>query len=385
MERKISELLDGLSVDDIELKSAYMMSTHRIKEKTMGRIGAKNKVNLKWLGRVAAVAAVLATMTVTVFAADTVFNEGALFGNFFGMMLSDKQIELVDDIGRTFEESVTSNGTTITPIRAVADEDHYFLHLRVEAPEGVVLPDVSEEDGYYYDFENSKSYYYNVNGSKVPHDSNRRMKLQYEFNMYGESLHNMGFNHGVTVLADDNPTDNVKEFVIRLHSESNLAIFNGPGQKYLTFYGLYIQRWGQYDGQELLTGVFNISIGLNDENRENARLVIDADDLSYYNEEYDFTVTLHEITITPLTITLDFTSTTPNNTYIFAKGGPIQLVMKDGSIVEAMEAYYDAAAHDWPHPDSIVGVADYSNFKEPVVLEDIDYILVGGEHIIDVN
>lgn len=385
MKRNISELLDDLTVEDVGLDNTSMLSARRIKDKTMSRIGAKKAVCFKWVGRVAVVAAVIMALTVTTFAADTVFNEGRLFGGFFGDSLSDKQVDLVDDIGRTFGESVTSNGTTITPIRAVADEGHYFLHLRVEAPEGVVLPDVSKEDGYYYDFENSKMFYYNVNGSKKPHDYMRRMKLQYEFEMYGESLHDMRFNHGVTTLADEDPTDNVKEFVIRLHNDSDFAIFNGPYQKRLTFYGLYIQRWGQDDGRELLTGTFTFNIGINDENREDSKLVIDAEDLSFYNEEYDYTTTLHEITITPLTITLDYSSTDPNNKYIFAQGGPIQLVMKDGSIVEAVDAYYDAAAHAWPHPDSIVGVGDYSNFDEPVVVEDIDYILIDGEHIIDVN
>lgn len=385
MERKISDLLDGIHADNVDVKANAPLSARRIKGKTMKRIAKKNTVGFKWISRAAAVAAVIAAMTVTVFAADTVLNEGKLFGGYFGTSLSDKQIELIDDIGRTFGESVTSNGTTITPIRAVADSGHYYLHLRVEAPEGVVLPDVSEEDGYYYDFENTKSYYYSVSGLKKSFDPQRMMKLEYVQEMDGGFLQNISFNSGVTTLADEDPTDNVKEFVIRLHNDSDHAIFNGPYEKRLIFYGLYIQRWGQYDGQELLTGSFGINIGLNDENRDESKLVVDAQDLSFYNEEYDFTTTLHEITITPLTITLDYSSTTPNNKYIFAKGGPIQLVMKDGRIVEAVDAYYDAAAHAWPHPDSIVGVGDYSTFDEPVVVEDIDYILVNGEYTIDVN
>lgn len=382
MKRNISELLDGLPVDDIELQNTSLLSTRRIKEKTMGRIGAKKTVKFHWMSRVAVVAVVVMALTVTAFAADTVLNEGRLFGGYFGDILSGKQIEVVDDIGRTFGESITVNGTTITPIRAVADEDHYFLHLRVEAPEGVVLPDVSEEDGYYYTFENSKSHYYNVSGIKLPHDYQRRMKVQYEFE---GKWYDMSFNHGVTTLADADPTDNVKEFVLRLHSDSNFTIFNGPWPKRLIFYGLYIERWGKEDGRELLTGSFGIDIGLNDENRQDSKLVVDAQDLSFYNEEYDYTTTLHEITITPLTITLDYSSTDPSNKYIFAKGGPIQLVMKDGSIVEAVDAYYDAVAHSYPHPDSIAGVGNYSCFDEPVVVEDIDYLLVDGEHIIDVN
>jgi hypothetical protein len=386
MKHNISDLLDDLPVGDMELQQTSLLSSRRIKERTMGIIGAKNKTTIRLFGRVAAIAAAIMLLTVSVLAADVALNDGALFGNFFGTSLSGKQIQVIDDIGRTFGESITSNGTTITPIRAVADKDHYFLHLRVEAPEGVVLPDVSEEDGYYYDFQNSKSYYYNVNGSKFPHDSERRMKLQYETDMYGQSLGFMSFNHGVSTLFDEDPTDNVKEFVIRLHSESNSVSFNGPSQKYLTFYGLYIQRWGHEDGRELLRGVFNISIGLNDENREDAKLEIDAGDISYYNEENDFTTTLHKITITPLTITLDYTCTDPNNKYIFGKGGPIQMVMKDGSTVEAVDAYLDASSRDWPHPDSIVGVGNYTQFKEPVVLEDIDYLIVGYDGVIfDVN
>jgi hypothetical protein len=385
LKRNISELLDNLLVEDVQFDNASVLSTRRIKEKTMGRIGAKRTVSFKWVSRMAVMAAVILALTLSAVAADTAFNEGKLFGGFFGDSLSDKQFELIDDIGRTFDETVTSNGTTITPIRAVADEDHYFLHLRVEAPDGVVLPDVSEEDGFYYDFQNSKPFYYNVNGSRLPIDHQRRLDVRFKNQIHGETLCNMSFNHEVTSLADEDPTDNVKEFVIMLRNDSDFAIFNGPGQKYLTFYGLYIQRWGQYDGQELLTGVFSISIGINDENREDSKLVVDAEDLSFYNEEYDYTTTLHKITITPLTITLDYSSTSPNNKYIFVKGGPIQLIMKDGSIVEAVDAYYDALANLHPHPDSIVGVCDYTSFDVPVIVEDIDCILVDGKYIIDVK
>ena len=56
----------------------------------------------------------------------------------------------MDRIGQTFEGGVTSNGTTMTPVAALADRHAYYLRLRVEAPEGVVLPDLDEDvDGYY--------------------------------------------------------------------------------------------------------------------------------------------------------------------------------------------------------------------------------------------
>lgn len=380
MERKISDMMDHVRDDQVRLDGRCPLSAGKIRKKTLDGVGKRSSVSLRWLGRVAIVAAVFMALTMTVFATDAMLGEGKLLSAFFGKELSDKQMEVVEDIGRDFDESVTANGTTITPIKAIADEDHMYLHLRVEAPEGVVLRDVSEEDGYYYDFEPSCP-----PGDTMYQHEQWRMKVSYHWdNGYG-TWHDMNCSYSVTTLEDEDPTDNVKEFVIRFHDSGSSAIFNGPWEKYVHLHGLFIRKRMDTYNEEMLRGTFVFDVRIDDEDRDESKLVVEVDDLTIYNEEYDFTTTIHEIQITPLSITVDYTSTEANDKYVFPKGGPIQLVMKDGSVVDAMEAYYNAEEHSYPHPDSVVGVGNYSCFDEVVVISQIDYILVDGQHRIDIE
>ena len=384
MKRKISDLLDDYRAEDVKLGNRNPLSARRIRKRTMLQIQSKRTVSYRWMIRVAVAVAAVMSLMLSVYAADVALNDGKMVYRLFGRLMNEKQAGLVADIGRDFEGSITSNGTVITPIKAMADDNHFYLHLRVEAPEGVVLPDLSEEEWYYYSFENLKPYYYNVNGSKLTHKTERCLKVE-RYNKEGGHWSSLICDNVTTTLPDENPNDNVKEFVLKINGHAKFSGLNGPGQMRLVFYGLYIQQWGDPVGQEMIAGNFTIDIGINDINRDDSRLVVDAEGYTFYNKEYDFYTTIEKMTITPLTITLEYTHTDPNNDYIFPKGGPIQFVMMDGSTVNAVESYYDAAAHEWPHPDSIVGVGDYTSFDLPVAVKEIDYILVNGEHVIDVN
>lgn len=71
--------------------------------------------------------------------------------------------------------------------------------------------------------------------------------------------------------------------------------------------------------------------------------------------------------------------------YTFPKGGSIRLMMTDSMVIEAVDAYYNAKEHSYPHTDSVIGVANYSDFEDIIVISEIDYILIGEKHKIDVN
>lgn len=380
MERKISDMMDHVRDDRVELTGSSPLSARRIRRMTLERTESKRSVSLRWLGKVAVVAAVFMALTVTVFATDVVLGEGKLLGRFFGNEFSDRQMEVVEDIGRGYHESVTDNGATITPIEAISDANNLYLHIQIEAPEGVVLPDLDEEEGYFYDFEPSMpvalyDQYYERWGVRM-----------YYFHSGHQEWMRSGPEHEVKALKDEDPTDNVKEFVVRLtiYGDS-VNFFNGTTEKYIVIKGLFIRKRMDTYTEEVLRGNFPIDITIQDENWEDMKLVVDVDDLTIYNEEYDFTTTIKKIEITPLTITVEYDSTEANDSYVFPKGGPIQLVMKDGSIVDAVDAYYNAAEHSYPHPDSVVGVCDFTWFDDVIVLEDIDYILVDGQHRIDID
>lgn len=355
------EIMDALTDMDDELLYRAEMDLSNC------RSDMRKRAVFRWLGRIAAIAAVIMALTMTAFAADFVFNEGRFFGGFFGDSLSDKQVELIENIGRTFGEGVTSNDTTITPIRAVSDENTYYLYLRVEAPKGVVLPDLAEEDGYFYDFATKDSY-----------------EIEFEYlNLQGIWEKAKCETHYVITLPDPDPTDNVKDFVIRMVYEGPETIFNGPWQKRLTLCDLFIRReYGPYF-KTVLTGTFSFDIGINDENRENVKLVIDTNELTFYNEEFDYMVTVDKVTVTPLRIELDCTYTDPSDKYIFPRGGPVQVVMKDGTVVDALDDYFDAKTY--PQPDIVAGAVSIGYFVEPIILENIDYLVFGSSEIIDVN
>ena len=71
--------------EDVTLKKMPLVSSRRIREKTFEQLGvSKKKRKLSVISRVAVVAAVFASLMITACAADTMFNDGAFFGGFFG-------------------------------------------------------------------------------------------------------------------------------------------------------------------------------------------------------------------------------------------------------------------------------------------------------------
>ena len=97
--------------------------------------------------RLLACAALAAVFTVSAMAAYHLWGPGELFDPFFTLEsapLDDGQKELLDQIGATNLPPVTSNGVTLTPLAAIADEHTLYLRLRLEAPEGTVLPDMGD-------------------------------------------------------------------------------------------------------------------------------------------------------------------------------------------------------------------------------------------------
>lgn len=159
MNKKISDLLDGYEDGGVELSGETPLSSARIKELTMKRITHGEKADLRRVPfRLLAAAAAIAALTMTVFTAARMLGAGDLMAGLFewwgGKPLNATQVETLNSMGHVFDGSeqfsVTSNGATMTPVAALADEDAYYLRLRVEAPEGVVLPDLDwDSQGHY--------------------------------------------------------------------------------------------------------------------------------------------------------------------------------------------------------------------------------------------
>lgn len=72
---------------------------------------------------------------------------GTLWDRYFGWLDEDQQA-VIETLSQELP-AAESNGTTMTPLAAFGDQDFYYLMLEIRAPEGTVLPDYREDEGYY--------------------------------------------------------------------------------------------------------------------------------------------------------------------------------------------------------------------------------------------
>lgn len=314
MKRDIWDLLDTYCDESVRLDQITPLSPRRIKELTMSRLEHRPSRRPRACMRALAVAAAIALLSATVAAASYYFGAGSLFSSFFTRESDDLtpgQVETMDRIGQTFEGGVTSNGTTMTPVAALADRHAYYLRLRVEAPEGVVLPDLDGDVDGYYQFMNP--------------DEDIDMDLELEEGAYQTVVYSIQLEW----LPDSNPTDNVKEVVILYIAQlgTDLA-FNDGVPKILTIHGLWIQSpYKEYT--QVLGGEFSFDIGTH---YQGDVVTLDGQGAADYNEAYGFTTVLDTLELSPLGFSYRLKSTVPENDWILPGLGRLQIVLKDGSV-----------------------------------------------------
>ena len=386
MQRKISDLLDDVPVDYVELNENTPLSARRIKERTLSQAGKKNPSTRRWLPRAVLIAAVIMLMSVTAFAVDDIVKEikepKPTIVEYVVEPLPEKQESVSKPVGTTVNRPILNEyqkyqkehpDIILTPIEAVADESLMHLKLRIEAPEGTVWPEEAEDD------------YYLLGGVYIKS---------------GIFIHNKASSSTVEPLPDSNPTDNVKEFMISVIYSSSMKFTDGEPIKLqfrtLKYYDRSISpndSGGSY-GTTMLDGYFEVSITVDG---KAGKLELPTDNLVLYNEEYDFTTTVTGLEITPLCVRRPFTYTTPNDEDILPSGGSVEIVFKDGSSVKVgdfsdynfgEDAEFLRISECYKATglilvDALVGW-DFE-LPEPIELEEIDYVIYGGEHIIDVN
>lgn len=383
MRRNISDLLDAYMDEDVELEVENPLSPERIKEITMNRITVKQN-NEKKTGRmrapvrVLAAVAVVAAMSITALAADIGGVSTALQGYFAkdGDGLSNGQIQVINQLGETFSGGVTSEGATITPVAALADENVYYLHLRVEAPEGVTLPDMDEEtEGYYQLFGDTAEEHMDLDLSAYG----------------GEYAPDYWVDY--TWLPDTDPTDNVKEAVVcyqvpPVDGEEYVSPlkFNDGISKPMTIHGLWVQD--PYKGYtKVFGGTFTFDIG---QNFESQVVDLDCAGLSYHDDTFDITSAPDTLTLSPLSLSCQYKCTLLENQWVGWGPGPFKIVLKDGSVFYGDEEGYsftgnnlsDIPIADLPRSDEPSTVHRMSiPFEEPLDLSQVDYVEYGGEKI----
>lgn len=409
MKRRISDLLEGIREDTVELNTQTPLSSNRIKELTMSKINSEKKThNTKRIAfRILVAAAAISLLTVTAFAAENVFGAGDWFRDILGNRLeedrktvqqeglditlpetvSQEQIDVVNELGQVFEEtSIESEGTTMTLTAAYADANVIHLYFQAEAPEGTVLP-----DGILYQF-----YDYNAEDWNI-------LELP-----QGAPYELSGYNVEVEALPDADPTDNRKDFHVTIYTQSGMEMqFNDGVSKLYHITGIYeqvVDMNGDEDGYvRLAPGSFTFDIGIANE----AKVVeLDVDGLTYgghrtrtwthdspckefckenltgqtdpdtglpiHAESWDYTVTPKRLAISPLSAdwACDYTCSDDRASF----GLSFRVVMKDGSsplLVDGGGTYNDEKCMS----------SGTNYFSTPIDLSQVDYILIGDPEI----
>lgn len=391
MKRNISDLLDSYREETIHLTGETPLSPSHIKELTINMIKKDNMTQKKAAqrfrlpSRLLMAAAVAAALTVSALAADYVLGAGALLGGLFARgekELTPAQVEVMDQIGKTFEGGVTSGGATITPVAALADEHVYYLRLRVEAPEGTALPDLDPEEGYYQ-----------LSGT----EEGEMMTLTPAENAY-ESF---GWDLSIQVLPDADPTDNIKDLVLYWTAQGEGMAFNDGISKLLTIHGLWIQS-AEKEYTPIFTGEFTFDIGLHFESRVET-LDCSGAQRTWTAQGETYTDTLETLTISPLSFAYTMSTDLPANPWVRV-GPSLQIVMKDGSVflddtVDVKKVDESLASTGQtlpppggapigdillPPPDGMASgdqISGFRVFDEPLDLSQVDYVQFGETKI----
>ena len=315
--------------------------------------------------RVLLVAAILVALGASVVAADQIWGVSGVFLGYPGEKLSAEDVETIDQLGASFTPDnptpenvevmeqrndsftagITSNGATITPISILGDDDYFHLHLRVDAPEGTVLPDDScyqlsgIEQGTYMEFHAPRNIYRDISCDVT-----------------------------VETLPDEDPTDNVKEFVIKWFTIDDFVdlTFNDGISKVLVIHGLWEQT-GTGEYREIFTGEFVFDIG-----RYKLLQMAKPEVEGLTGENERCAITLKSMNVTPLSITYVFR--VDEQFTLDSPGGSFTIVKKDGTEMETMRglANHDGTTDLWQCT---------ARFGDYVALEDMDYIQFGDARI----
>ena len=390
MKRNISDLLDGYLAEDMELGGVPPYSPSRIKEITMNHImnaehNDQPKTKTKARAgrrpmRLLIAAAVIAAFSVSALAAGRILGGGELFGNVFSQekdALSQGQLDAIGQLVQSFETqdgsipaAVTSNGATITPVAALADENVYYLRLRVEAPTGAALPDLDPETGCYQLF--------GPEGADA-------LTLEPAEGAYPENA--FGYQMDFRPLPDSDPGDNIKEFVMEITNLSDGGITLNDGvSKVLTVRGLWTQAPDK-GYTPIFTGEFAFDIGLNFQSQTAA---LPVEGLTWHHDLLDYTNTLQAMTLSPLSLAYRVDSTMPENDRVGAQLGTLEIVLKDGSVFyaesteydEQLARYIERGEIELPLTGEPTGVFEnYIVFEQPLDLTQVDYIRYGETKI----
>lgn len=370
MEYNIYDLMDEFADENIALSPCGTADLRRIEELTMKKIeeqtpARRTKRTVRRVTRTVLVAAIVAALCgVTVVAAKLGVADS--FKGYFGDLTAEQK-QVMEELGTTDMQPVTSNGTTITPLAAICDENNYYLRLRIEAPEGTELNLPKEDEGYLQ-----------LWNPETAGDFFARDDYDYD-----------GCSFDCT-WSDAVPGDNVLEVVMQIAGQScdtrtktylenllgrdyTVMSFTDGRPKQLNIHGI----WMQTNNQDLpykivLEGDWSFEIGLNA--KAAPTVYVDASGRATESTwpEPDHTLTLEYFRISPLGMVGEYGHDYDEN----MEGYGIEncaLVMKDGSTLEMGTGGVSMTGRDFV-------MLNY-RFDAPIDVTQVDHIVFGDQII----
>lgn len=360
--------------------------------------------------RLLAAAATLAVLTVSAFAVARALGAGDLMAGLFEdwgrQPLNVTQVEMLNGMGHVFDGSeqfsVTSGGATITPVSALADEDCYYLHLRIETPEGLALPDLDGTDKAHYavfgdggadGIELGVAYDSWAESGRGAYHSARSPLDQ------GLAALHDGIIYGCATLPDADPADNVKDVVLTIFSNTFGDIrWNDGRDKQLLLKGLWVRRFDEaldtWVATPVFRGTFKLDIGAHFESQVAA---IDCAGVEWTDPDSGQINRMDAMKLSPLGLKFEFhTNVREDNDRVEPYiPGDVRVVMKDGSEIsftanysiyltdehqERSDPYFQVAA-DMLTQEPEWARGSYAEFGTPIDLTQVDYVQFDEDHI----
>lgn len=374
MEFNISDLLDGMPENSIEIQTIDVASPNRIKELTMKKIH-KNKPKRGPRRLLILAAAVIAAMSLAITAAaNSDFDAASWFAEFFGSS-SEEERQAINDLAmepvinmtdETVKETTPAvelpqtsqapNGSRVTLLSAVGGIRRCYLKLRFEAPEGTVLaiPDPDTVGWLQLESTGEEDNDYDENGKPWGILRCEEYRPGYTYDMD---------------WVDETPGDNVLDMFLSIKGyESGALYFNDGIPKTLKISALYIQDpYKVYT--KILEGPWEFQLG----NFNATESYVNVDGITV-SGSYDSTIVMKTMTISQLEMKYLYTYTPAmTDSGVTGTGPTVEVFLKDGSQLEFSGGNYS--------PEGYSYAASCRYFAKPIQLDSIDYILIGDTKI----
>ena len=370
MEYNIYDLMDEFADENIALSPCGTADLRRIEELTMKKIeeqtpARRAKKTVRRVTRMVLVAAIVAALCgVTVVAAKLGVADS--FKGYFGDLTAEQK-QVMEELGTTDMQPVTSNGTTITPLAAICDENNYYLRLRIEAPEGTELNLPKEDEGYL------QLWNPETDGDIFARDSYDHDGCSIDCT-WSDAVPGDNILEVVVQIAGQSCDTRTKAYYENLLSREYTAMsFTDGRPKQLNIHGIWMQTNSQDIPYEIvLEGDWSFEIGLNA--KPSPTVYVDASGRTTESTwpEPGHTLTLEYFRISPLGMVGEYGHDYDEN----MEGYGIEncaLVMKDGSALELGTGGVSTTGRDF--------VALNLRFDAPIDVTQVDHIVFGDQII----